>query len=452
MEFQSAPPKSRFWFSEKTKTVSPVKVLDGITVIFSLVLAATIAIFWPVISKISFEESPSATWWLSLFEALGMDTTRALQMLFIGSYIVSTVGVYLLARFLTRRQITSVMAAIIYLIPLTSIYLVFLGNNFYMGVDGLKSFLTATYGDVTRFTAGALIPFATIFFLRYMKGGRSPDFVVSVGINSLIFLDSGPFSFNLMAVLIVCLLTELFLGNPRGKIVRFAQVVAFSFVLVSFWYNPRFWLWGFTSLVSQVGANIRYLFPLSFILGALAFLFSFVFFSKREDRQPIFISFLSFIIFLSIVLGWLWYGQTFVSYPHRIMPNLITFGAIVFALTLSAIFDKMRPERGLIFERWQGVAQVGGVLVFGALSLVILSLFAYIVSPLAVWAVSGPAGIWDLVRKQVIFDKGLVFAGSNNFKSIAETGNVGQFLGFGITALCLLFLLYLSFRRVEEKV
>lgn len=451
MEFQPvSPPQSRFWFSNKAKVRESVKFVDKTTIVSALALLVSVLFFWPVISAVSFDRVTLSPFWLSVFEFMRIEPVFGMRMLFMSSLSISTIGIYLLVRFMTKRQITAVLAAVAYLVPLTAICLIYFKNDFNVGISNLKSFLTIIYGDGARFAAVSLIPFAALFFLRYLKGGKLSDFFVTVFLNGLIFLSVGPFSFSLMTILTICFLTEVFLGSARKKLVKFVQVLLLSFGIVSYWYTPDFWVTGFGFIGGQIASNLRYLFPLPFIVGILAFFLFYVIFSRREDRQPIFIGFLAFVVFSVIAWGWAWSGRSLITYPHKILPDLVMFGALVFALFLTSVFDKIAPGKSLLLGKWHGAVKIEGLFIFGIISFVLFSGIAYFVSPIAVWAVSGPGGIWHKISDQAITDRQMLVS-AGGFKLVTDSSSTGKLVGTTISAACLAYLILLYFNKKYRK-
>lgn len=453
MDFQSATPaKSRLWFSSRAQAVFSVKVLDRATVVFCLALAALIVtFFWPLVLQINFSQASLAPFWTRVFETIGIESELAVRILFTSSLCFSVIGLYLLARYLTKRQVTPVIAAVAYLIPFVAASYIYLEGNFFIGANGLRSFLAAVYGEEGRMMAITLVPWCLLFFLRYLKEGKARDFVLSAAFVSVMFLAVGPFSFSFITIVGICFLTELFLGGAGIKAKRFAQVILPSQGLVSLWYGFSYWQGNLVFLAGQAASNMKYLFPLPFILAVLTLLFSYVFFSRRQDRQAIFITFLAFFVYLIIVASWLLEGKTVLAYPHRIIPSLGMFGSVVLALSITALFDRMNLERKFVFDKWRGAVQIGGVLVFGASSFFLMSIAAYLVSPLLIKAFSGPHGAWQQVSGQIFVDGQAVLSASDNLKPVGFRME-WQFLSILVTFASLAVVLYLAFRKDTRKV
>lgn len=436
MEFQSAqPPQSRFWFSKQPRNHDTRRSLNKTTLLSSLAIGLLASTFWVVIQRINFASNTFPSWVIQA----GIGTNFSFQLLYLASFITSTVGIYLLCQYLTRRQVTSLISAVIYLVPLSAIYISFLMNNSSVHIENVKSFMTIIYGDGSRIMAMALVPCAVLFYLKYLKWGNGIDLLVSILTCSFVFLTFGPLSPNLIIVLTVCTLTELFLGNWKRKLRRSLEVILLSFGLISFWYTPMYWFTDLNTIFAQIVRNVNLL-PLTLILAAIAFIFSYVVFSRNESRQPIFISFLTFIIFFSTIADWFTNGNSFLSYPHRIVPSLVMFGTLVFAQLATMLLDRLSLEKRLVatgFQMSHGAGHIGGIIVFGIFSFITFSIVAYAISPLALWAVSGPAGIWLKINSHIIGDAGLNIASGFN----------SQLQGITISAICLVYLLFVFFKK-----
>ncbi|KKR86850.1 MAG: hypothetical protein UU34_C0009G0018 [Candidatus Curtissbacteria bacterium GW2011_GWA1_41_11] len=452
------PIRSRFWFKKHVEPPKNGKIFDQITIVYSIVLAVlSFAIFWPIISKIEFEEAfftPLVPFLINLLSAYGIGASEAVRGIFIISSIAATVGLYLFIRDLTKRQIVPILSALVFLIPHVPVgVLTFLKNDL-SELISTRSFFTIAYGDGAQILALAILPFAAISFVRYLREPKNIYLILSVILSSLVLLINRSQAVNLFLVLGVLSLTEFFLELNKDKFVGFFRVVFLSLGLVAFWYTPSFWVESYQLVATQIIENIKFLFPLPFIIITLSLVFSFIFFARRYERQPIFIAFLLFIIFLSIILSWFLSGYSFIPHPHRLVPNLIMFGAIVAALILTSIIDSLRIVEKLNFEYLKIQLKIAGAVVFGVTSFVVLVAVAYSIFPYAVSLISGPSGFWTKVRESVVADRnGRITLADGNFKLVQL--NVGvwqQYLGSGLSLLFLIYLVTLYVNRRETVV
>ena len=246
-------------------------------------------IFWPIVSQFKFEEvffTPLAPVLISALSFLQIGPNEAVRILFISSFAISTVGVYLLVRELTKRHVPSILAALVYLLPPFPVFVLtsFRHGLFESELVSARNFFTVVYGDGAHFLGLALLPFAILFLLRYLKTGNRGAFFSSVVLSSLIFLSNRSATLSLVLVLSSVAVTELFLGLARVKIKRFLLVVFLSLGLVSFWYTPTFLIASLLLYKDQLAENVKFFFPLPFIVSLLAMFFSFVFFARHEKR------------------------------------------------------------------------------------------------------------------------------------------------------------------------
>lgn len=446
---QEIPERSHFWFSDKHKKISvhEIKLLDKLTLLFGLFLVLfAFVVLWPIVSKINFEEAffvPLVPWVISIFSSFGFGSEEIVRVIFICSFMVSTAGVYLLVRELTRRQVSSILATLIYILPPVPIFiLAHFGQGFSsLDLASAKSFITVIYGN-GGLLGFALIPYASIFFLKFLKDGEKSKLLVSVAISAVVLLTNQTQSISLFLVFAIITTTELLLGQARLKIKRFLQVVFFSLGLVFFWYFPIILNKPSAIFESQTLTNLKYLFPLPFIIGVLGLIFSFVFFGRQEKRQGIFISFLLFIVFLSLITGWLFFQHSYVLHPNRLVSNLNMFGAIVGGLALTLLFDQLGLEERFGFSNWNWSIKAVGGLVFGCVVFLALSVVGFLLKPMIISIISGQNGVWTKIRLAVVADKqeGLAMVGGN-FKLVdRHVSEWGLLLGWVGTVIVLVFL------------
>jgi len=460
MDPQQIPKRSKFWFRKSVQVDTPVvNILDWINLVCIFVFALlSFIIFWPIISKINFEEAfftPLVPFLISLFGILKINAQDAIRILFITSFIISTVGIYLLVYDLTKRRITSILASIVYLVPPMPILILsfFFPRRYESELISAKSFFTIIYGDGANFLALALIALAALSFLRFLKCAKGNDLLATVSFCTLILLASRSQALNLFLVLLVVTLTELFLGCARVKIKRLLLVLLISLGLVSFWYTPGFWRETLLDFFRILNTNLKYLFPLPLTVALLALFVSFVFFARRENRQPIFLSFLLFIIFLILVGDWLTNGRSLLPHPQRLIPNLNMFAAIVVALSLTVIVDSLHIAERIAADSWSIAGKVLGALVFGVASFILLAVSAFILSPWVISLVSVPNGIWIKIKTSVLADRQetLVLAG-RNFELIRQHTDGWQlWLGIALSLVFIAILIYVVSKDEEEE-
>ncbi|MBI2327942.1 hypothetical protein HYU92_06520 [Candidatus Curtissbacteria bacterium] len=453
---QEVPKRSGLWFGESLKEHQDVRLLDKTALVVCPTLALfAFMLFWPIISQINFEEvffTPLVPFLMAALSLLGILKNEAMRILFIVSLMISTVGVYLLVRDLTKRHLTAILAALIYMLPPVPVFVLTYARQglYQVELEAARNFLTIVYGDGGQFLGLALIPFAMIFLLRYLKSAAKIDLLLTVLLCSLIFLASRSQAFNLLLILAIVSLTEFFLGMARVKIRRFLLVVVLSLGLVAFWYTPGFLIESLLLYKNQLALNIRFLFPLFFILGLIVMFFAFVFFAKRARRQPIFVALLLAVVYLAIILEWFLERQALVPHTHRLFANLNMFLAIVLALAAAGIFDKLRLLEKLGVARWSAFAKSLGAIVFAIVSFVILVFLALTFSPYVVLLLAGSGGVWTKISLQVLADRqdAQALAGEN-FKLIRLETNAWQ-MSLGVI-LSLVFLSYLLLLLIRDR-
>lgn len=447
------PKRSKLWLEQSLNVKKPLVLFDRVTLVFVVfVLLSSFIIFWPIVSKINFEEAfftPLAPFLIFLLGFLGISANDSMRILFILSFMLSTFGIYLLVRDLTKRHMTAIIAAVSFLVPPIPIFVLTYLRQGLLETElaSARSFFTIIYGDGAHFLALALIPFAILFFLRYLKRDEPSYFLMTAITSALIILANRTQALNLALILAICFVTEAFLGMAREKSRKFFLVCILTYGLVSFWYTPEF-LWESVNALVDFGAeNFKYFFPLPFLLTIFTLLFSFVYLARREDRQPIFISFFVFAIFMAIVLSWFLTGKSYTIHPHRQLSVLNMFGAIVLALCVCAFLDGLKLDRMLGIFKWSASVKALAALGLGIVSFILLSIIIYTLSPLFIVLVAGPYGFWTRIRSGVILDRqDTLSAAGGDFKLVATGSGEQQFiLGVAISLITLLVVAYLMF-------
>lgn len=453
------PKRSELWFSAVLRDEYSGRLLDRTAFVICLALASfSFIVFWPIVSQFTFEEvffTPLAPFLMNAIGYFGIGPNDAIRILFIASFAISTIGIYLLVRELTKRHVTSILAAIIYLMPPVPVFVLsYLRTGLFQHeLESARNFFTIVYGDGAHFLGLALIPFAVLFLLRYLKGGRRSAFLSCVLLCALILLSNRSATLSLILILASVATTELFLGLARVKIKRFLIVVFISLGLVSFWYTPTFLIASLLLYKDQLVENIRFFFPLSLIVSLLGMFFSFVFFARHEKRQAIFVFFLLLIVFLVVMYEWISTGHSLVPHPQRLFANLNMFFAIVISLGFSALFDRFDLHDQLNAQRWSAAGKSLAAIIFGFVSFMILSAAAFIFSPFAVFILAGDSGVWSRISAQVFAERQhAMAAGGTNFSLVRlEEGNLYAVIGAVITVVSIVILISFMLRDGDEE-
>jgi hypothetical protein len=127
MDNEQIPERSNLWLGNSKKDGFSGKLFDRVTIVFSLFLAViTFSLFWPIIQKIDFEEvyfTPLVPFLIGIFGNFNVDPAWALRYIYGFSFIFVTVGIYLLVRDMTKRQLTAILASVIFLIAPIPFYI-----------------------------------------------------------------------------------------------------------------------------------------------------------------------------------------------------------------------------------------------------------------------------------------------------------------------------------------
>lgn len=450
MDSSEIPERSNLWLDVKDKVESPWYLLDTVTVMFALFIGLFSAIiYWPSVSTFAFQEVfftpliPVIAQGLSIFK---LSFNDSLKIIYTFSFGLSTVSLYLLVRDMTKKQLTAILSASIFLIPAVPVF--FLTNFFPEKSSELYlsaySFFSIVYGDSAIFLSLSFIPLIIIFFNRYLSHSTFYYFGPTVILCSLVLLLSRTQSLNMLLILLIVVFNSLLLGMARLKLRRLFFVTIFSIGLVTFWYTPTFWLNTFI-LNGVVGQNLRYIFPLPLILGILGLFFSFVFFGKKEERRLIFIAFLVFTLFGVISADWLINKHSFVPYPHRLIPNISMFGSIVLALTITSFLDKFQLISSWRMKIRSKILKVIVLYAFAITSFIILGFLAFVSSPAVLHFLANGTSPWQIIKREFIIEKhqALAMAGGNFQLVKVDASSFQLILGAGITAAFLIWLIFL---------
>ena len=450
------PARSNLWLGDKTPNFQKTKLFDPITVwVIIIIILITLVFFLPIISNFTFEEvffTPLVPFLFNIFAIFNIGQETVLKSLYIFSFLLSSIGIYILVLDMTRRQITSILASVMFVIwPIPIFILIFFKPGLYgEGANWISSFFTIVYGDTAHFLALSIMPYTIILFQRYLKTARTIYFSTTVMSCALILLINRTQSLNLLLVLSVVALNSLLLGQARIKIRRLFFVIIFSIGLVTFWYTPSFWIKTFGILNTYIILNFKYIFPLPIILAVIGTFFSFVFFGKNEDRRLIFISFLLFIAFGVITADWLLHFRSFIPYHHRLIPNFNMFTAIVFALSMSALLDKLKILEIIKISRWSKLDKIAGTFIFITGSFLGLVGLVLVVSPVIINVLSGSAGYWQKIKQQINFEtQNAIDLAGGNLKLVQSMSSYWQLtLGIIITAFFLIWLVALTLKAL----
>src|SRR3989304_5898522 len=119
MDPQNIPKRPLFWFNRRSATNGyPVILFDRINLMYiGVFVLLSFVIFWPIIAKITFEEvffTPLVPFLISVLSIFGFNADSSLRFLFIGSLMISTVGIYLFVYDLTKRRVTAILASVLF--------------------------------------------------------------------------------------------------------------------------------------------------------------------------------------------------------------------------------------------------------------------------------------------------------------------------------------------------
>ena len=289
-------------------------------------------------------------------------------------YVLTPVSLYLLVKYLFRRQLIAISAALIYsLLPSFS----YLFPEVRAEAAGFNlapwqlQVVTHRYGDAPHVASLALIPIAALLFLKLLKRPSLPRYIwASLAIAAVALLNLIGF-LALVIILAIVLFSEMLVGEPKRKLITGLWCALVSFGLVSFWYNPSFI--GASLEFGQAGISMPGIF-LTALIGLALLVILFLALYGRGEIQPYFIIGAWALVFLTITAL---YSQFSISLApqadhYRYALELNMAGAVLGGVALVSIYDRLRR----LAIPWRKLAAVGflALAAFGIIFGSILSL------------------------------------------------------------------------------
>jgi len=174
-----------------------------------------------------------------------------------------------------------------------------------VGFAPWQFFSLAYLGNGTKILGLALLPFCLLTVNRFLKRKIKRPFLPSALVALLALVDlSSVVSFLVLSILL--LVTYAMTGSLRKKPKRLLTVLVYSFLLLSFYYSPRFW-WLSLSAPSLAGKRafsvILFLTRIfSLVVAMILAVFSSRILPKKKDRFFLF-GFLWLLIFFLLTLS-----------------------------------------------------------------------------------------------------------------------------------------------------
>lgn len=269
-------------------------------------------------------------------------------------YLMIPVSVYLLVRYLTRKEFTAVLAALLYSAPPLISFLApaFKEGLAVYGRTPWQLIELVKLGKDSHLIALAFIPLAALFFLHSLKFPTFKRYLITAILIMLVGLSHWAGFISLIIILVIILFSEIILGRVGPKFKSAFWIFLISAGFLAFWYNISFLRISFSygisdTLTNTFGSIIPLAFAIFPILGTALFLI----FDRKPKLQPLFISLIWFGIFLFVVLIWDYGQKIFLPEPRLYLLELHLGASILIALALTAFIDFIRKIVRIRFPR-----------------------------------------------------------------------------------------------------
>jgi len=267
-----------------------------------VIVLANIYLIWPLLTNF-----PATIDWRRLIFPL--------------AYIFGPVGLYFYVWEISRRRLTSLLAALIYTLP------------------AIRLTEAINFGDQAHVIALSILPLSLICFLRYLRNPTLVLITITAFSMAAIAIISPLTLFTLLIFIMTITYSEMLLGQGRFKLILALIVLILAAGLSAFWYHPEFLIDLFKSDRGRALISIIWdLFPLSFVILPVIGAFTFLIFDRRPLWQPIFLAGSQSFVFLLIY----WVGNNisslYVPEPAHFLPELIFTLSFFLAQIITTLF------------------------------------------------------------------------------------------------------------------
>lgn len=350
-----------------------------------------------------------------IVELFRIPISYSIQVVNIFFFITFPLSLYLFVKFVTERKLIALLAVLIASLP------------FYpFGEVRVTAALIGV--DSAHIASLSVIPIALYGVISFIRKGRTANLIVASVFSSLVALIS-PFGF--MAYLIFAGFvgfSEMLLGRGRVKIFRLLAILFFSAGLISFWYNPGFFIWMISGpLGLDIRSTISRLIPISLFTIPILGAFGYLLFDRKPNLQPVFLAtFLTIAFAIMAVAG----GGIFPSHPSRYVPELGIALSMLIAIGIVKFIDfiKLSGTKRLTF-----LTKINKqVFANGILVLVVLALVGSIIGGRSRLTKNQNSvlGLWTEVERGDIWKAKDRFRGFSTYLGYAITG--GSAVGLGL--------------------
>lgn len=278
---------------------------------------------------------------------LDLSTAAAYRVVTASAYVLGPVSLYLFVRYLMKRELTAVLAALAYSLMPSFVYV--MGGvraDSAVGVFGhppWRLIVMTWYGEGPHIAALTLTPLAALFFLRALKKPSFASYLIAALLVTAIALTNWIALVAAALILGVVLFSEMLLGSPGRKLRSAFAVAVIAYGLSAFWFNLSF-VKASLAFGNPSNNSLDFNPVLLLVLGVPVAGICYVTFSGKPQRQKLFIPAAWFAIFAVIVYGQYQFGLNVAPQPFRYAPELNMAAVILGAMLVTVVYDRLRSN------------------------------------------------------------------------------------------------------------
>lgn len=269
------------------------------------------------------------------------------------AYCLIPVGIFFLTRYLTKKTIPGILAALIYIFAPSANYFLIPG---FRSIGEVVNFapwqlsVITDYGEGPHIIDLAIVPFAVIAYCKLLREPTFYKFLLTAALLAIVVSINLFSAYALAYFLLGIFIAEVLLGHFKQKFLISLLLVPVIYGLMAYCYD--------LSMLKSLAAsgyihpeNVFRLPPITnifliliFGLAPLAFIFYEIFKNKPKIQNGL-ISGLWFFFFWAIPYAF-YKGVWFGSQPNRYMPELNLVAAMILAIIMGKMIDFIKEKSG----------------------------------------------------------------------------------------------------------
>lgn len=291
--------------------------------------------------------------------------SQAYRIIVALSYILAPLTFYFLVRYLTKRKIAALIAALFFsLAPSVTYWIEDIGSiasNF--SLAPWRFIVINYYGQGTHSLALVFIPLAGLCFLHTLRRANLKNILISTLLIGLIGLID-PFSLLALFLLLFTLLfSEVLLSDDTAqrRVRTSLLTLIISLGFLAFWYNWTF-IKNFFSFNQGKEITQTYLgiIPYAILIIPWVIIMIFYIFGSRKKLQSLFIGVGWFTLNFIIIYAYYFWDKKIVLEANYYLPELDMAIALMVGVVIMMFYDWMgklrHPHLAKVFMTWFSLA------------------------------------------------------------------------------------------------